>query len=126
MFFTKYVLIGRRIGIVDQNVIRRVVSSTTREVDRVINSTREELTDRSRPKTPEQLLQLFRYPEPQALQLARAAEIFERTLEILHEEIEGGQMYNVSHSTGATTSQYVTFIVQIKLLQNMLFIKQVR
>ncbi|XP_069506922.1 peroxidasin homolog [Ambystoma mexicanum] len=68
-------------------------------VDSAINSTRTELFSR-RPKTPTELLALFRYPRhPDIIETARAGEIFERTLQLIQEHVQQGLTVELN-STG--------------------------
>ncbi|XP_070284707.1 peroxidasin homolog isoform X3 [Myotis yumanensis] len=65
-------------------------------VDRAINSTRTHLFD-SRPRSPNDLLALFRYPrDPYTVEQARAGEIFERTLQLIQEHVQGGLMVDLN------------------------------
>ncbi|XP_078669070.1 peroxidasin-like isoform X2 [Branchiostoma floridae x Branchiostoma belcheri] len=75
--------------------IQRAINS----VDREINRTRNDLFSRpTRPRTPSELLQLMRFPSPEALSLARAAEVFERTLQLVRQEVEHGMKLNLEDS----------------------------
>ncbi|XP_070796250.1 peroxidasin-like [Pituophis catenifer annectens] len=66
--------------------IQEAISS----VDFAINSTRTELFSK-RPKTPNELLALFRYPrDPYTIETARAGEIFERTLQLIQDHVQQG------------------------------------
>ncbi|OPJ84914.1 peroxidasin [Patagioenas fasciata monilis] len=72
--------------------IREAISS----VDHAINSTRTELFSK-RPKTPNDLLALFRYPrDPYTLETARAGEIFERTLQLIQEHVQQGLIVDMN------------------------------
>ncbi|XP_063003275.1 peroxidasin homolog [Elgaria multicarinata webbii] len=72
--------------------IREAISS----VDHAINSTRTELFSK-RPKTPNELLALFRYPrDPYTIETARAGEIFERTLQLIQEHVQQGLVVDVN------------------------------
>ncbi|XP_027629631.1 peroxidasin homolog isoform X1 [Tupaia chinensis] len=65
-------------------------------VDRAINSTRTHLFD-SRPRSPNDLLALFRYPrDPYTVEQARAGEIFERTLQLIQEHVRHGLMVDLN------------------------------
>lgn len=56
----------------------------------------------SRPRSPNDLLALFRYPrDPYTVEQARAGEIFERTLQLIQEHVQGGLMVDLNG-----TSQY--------------------
>ncbi|KAK2499011.1 hypothetical protein MC885_006784 [Smutsia gigantea] len=65
-------------------------------VDRAINSTRTHLFD-SRPRSPNDLLALFRYPrDPYTVEQARAGEIFERTLQLIQEHVQHGLLVDLN------------------------------
>uniref|UniRef100_A0A8C3QU24 Ig-like domain-containing protein n=1 Tax=Cyanoderma ruficeps TaxID=181631 RepID=A0A8C3QU24_9PASS len=72
--------------------LREAISS----VDHAINSTRTELFSK-RPKTPNDLLALFRYPrDPYTIETARAGEIFERTLQLIQEHVQQGLIVDMN------------------------------
>lgn len=55
------------------------------------------LTPGSRPRTPNDLLALFRYPrDPYTVEQARAGEIFERTLQLIQEHVQHGLMVDLN------------------------------
>ena len=59
-------------------------------------------TSASRPRSPNDLLALFRYPrDPYTVEQARAGEIFERTLQLIQEHVRHGLMVDLNG-----TSQY--------------------
>ena len=74
--------------------IRRATSS----VDNAISLTRDQLFDRGRTHTAGDMMSLFRYPTAESLELARAEEVFEQTLEIIHRHVAEGHHYNVTGS----------------------------
>ena len=76
---------------VQQSVHEAIVS-----VNRAINNTLAEVHDTRRRRTPGELLTLFRLPSHQALQVTRAAEIYERSLEIISEHVRAGHRFNVT------------------------------
>lgn len=56
----------------------------------------------SRPRSPNDLLALFRYPrDPYTVEQARAGEIFERTLQLIQDHVQDGLMVDLNG-----TSQY--------------------
>uniref|UniRef100_A0A674HZE2 Ig-like domain-containing protein n=1 Tax=Terrapene triunguis TaxID=2587831 RepID=A0A674HZE2_9SAUR len=72
--------------------IQEAISS----VDHAINSTRTELFSK-RPKTPNDLLALFRYPrDPYTIETARAGEIFERTLQLIQDHVQQGLIVDMN------------------------------
>uniref|UniRef100_A0ABM0M4I6 Peroxidasin-like n=1 Tax=Saccoglossus kowalevskii TaxID=10224 RepID=A0ABM0M4I6_SACKO len=79
------------------NIVNQSINEAIANVDRAFNSTRTSLFDKSKPRTPSDLLTLFKFPTPEAIEIARAAEIFETTLEIIHESVENGMRVNLSH-----------------------------
>ncbi|XP_050402018.1 peroxidasin homolog, partial [Patella vulgata] len=76
--------------------IERAISQATNRVNTGINDTIMDLFSNNRNHSVHDLLSIFRYPAPEALELARAEEIFEQTLEILHTHINQGHMYNLT------------------------------
>ncbi|CAH1252881.1 PXDN [Branchiostoma lanceolatum] len=75
------------------------IQQAINSVDRAINTTRNDLFSRTpRPRTPSELLQLMRFPSPEALSLARAAEVFERTLQLVRQEVQQGMKLNLEDS----------------------------
>ena len=75
--------------------INRAVEQSTRNIDRAIDITRRSVTEPAR--TTGDLLRLVRLPNEDALRLSRSAEIFERTLEALHQQVAEGGFYNITH-----------------------------
>ncbi|XP_067878217.1 peroxidasin homolog isoform X1 [Heterodontus francisci] len=72
------------------------IKEAIQSVDSAINSTRRDLFER-RPQTPNELLALFRYPRlPIVFDLARAGEIFERTLQLIQEHVNDGLMVELN------------------------------
>ncbi|MEE6476697.1 hypothetical protein FKM82_011185 [Ascaphus truei] len=86
-------------------------------VDRAINSTRSHLFD-SRPRSPNDLLALFRYPrDPYTVEQARAGEIFERTLQLIQEHVQGGLMVDLNgtsyHYNDLVSPHYLNLIANL-------------
>ncbi|XP_077991222.1 peroxidasin homolog [Glandiceps talaboti] len=79
------------------NIVNESIKMAINSVDRAINSTQSALFDKSKPRTPNDLLSLFRFPTPEAVEIARAAEVFERTLEIIHDSVQRGMKVNLSN-----------------------------
>uniref|UniRef100_H3AWY7 Peroxidasin n=1 Tax=Latimeria chalumnae TaxID=7897 RepID=H3AWY7_LATCH len=79
----------------DQFVVTSIAEAIA-NVDQAISSTRRQLFDR-RPRTPTDLLALFRYPrDPYTVEQARAGEIFERTLQLIQEHVNQGLMVDLN------------------------------
>ena len=72
------------------------ITQAINNVDRAINETRRDLFDRTKPRTPSDLLTLFRFPSTEAMNIARAAEVFEQTLQLIHDHIEAGMKVNLT------------------------------
>lgn len=86
-------------------------------VDRAINSTRTHLFD-SRPRSPNDLLALFRYPrDPYTVEQARAGEIFERTLQLIQEHVRHGLLVDLNgtgyHYNDLVSPQYLGLIANL-------------
>ncbi|KYO32917.1 peroxidasin-like protein isoform B [Alligator mississippiensis] len=86
-------------------------------VDRAINSTRTHLFD-SRPRSPNDLLALFRYPrDPYTVEQARAGEIFERTLQLIQDHVRDGLMVDLNgtsyHYNDLVSPQYLNLIANL-------------
>ncbi|XP_057353469.1 peroxidasin homolog isoform X2 [Manis pentadactyla] len=86
-------------------------------VDRAINSTRTHLFD-SRPRSPNDLLALFRYPrDPYTVEQARAGEIFERTLQLIQEHVQHGLLVDLNgtsyHYNDLVSPQYLGLIANL-------------
>ncbi|VDP10005.1 unnamed protein product [Soboliphyme baturini] len=98
---TLYVLddVGERQSpaIVDRDFIHSAVRQATQNVDRAINFTQEQLYS-DKPKTPAELMALFKYPGPQAIQFARARDIYDETLSLVQAHVVRGLRFNVSGS----------------------------
>ncbi|XP_076462560.1 peroxidasin-like isoform X2 [Babylonia areolata] len=78
----------------DRFVSNAIVEARNR-VNSAVNSTLAQLFDRSRHHTVSDLIAAFRYPSPEALEPARAEEIFEQTLEIIHQKVRDGHNFNL-------------------------------
>lgn len=66
------------------------------EVDKAINHTVNQLFSNSSHRRPPELLHIFRFPNEDTRNLIRAAEIYERTLEIVWNKVESGIKLNLS------------------------------
>lgn len=77
------------------NFVEHAINQATHQVNSAINETLTRLFDRSRTHSVSDLLQIFRYPSAEALELARAEEVFEHTLEIIHRHVAEGHRYNL-------------------------------
>ncbi|KAJ6665741.1 hypothetical protein lerEdw1_002111 [Lerista edwardsae] len=83
-------VIATNVGRSGDNFVATSIREAISSVDHAINSTRTELFSK-RPKTPNELLALFRYPrDPYTIETARAGEIFERTLQLIQEHVQQG------------------------------------
>lgn len=78
--------------------VRISLEEARNAIDKAVNGTLQNLFFRergSRP-TPSELLRLFRFPNAAAREVARAAEIYERTLQIIKRHVEAGMKFNLS------------------------------
>ncbi|XP_041668807.1 peroxidasin isoform X3 [Cheilinus undulatus] len=72
------------------------IEQAIRNVDSAIESTRRRLFD-GQPRTPGELLALFRYPrDPYTVEQARAGEIFEQTLLLIQNHVNQGLMVDTN------------------------------
>lgn len=78
-------------GIGDQYV-KIAFAEASAEVDRAINKTIDNLINNKGPHNPSELFRIIRYPDAPARELARAAEVYERTLVNIRKHVENGQM----------------------------------
>ncbi|XP_075427629.1 peroxidasin homolog isoform X2 [Ascaphus truei] len=88
-----------------------------RSVDSAFNSTHRHLFSML-PKTPKDLLALSRYPrEPQAIETVRAAEILERTMELIAEHVQQGQAHDRNSSSyrysNLLSPHYISMIANV-------------
>lgn len=68
----------------------------------------------SQPRTPGELLALFRYPrDPYTVEQARAGEIFEQTLLLIQNHVNQGLMVDTNGTGWAETRSTLSFILQI-------------
>ncbi|KAF0312813.1 Peroxidasin [Amphibalanus amphitrite] len=74
-------------------------AEATRDVEIALNRTLQQLfaQPRHHRRTPHELLQIFRFPTDEALDLARAGEIFERALELVKRLVESGSHFNLTN-----------------------------
>ncbi|KAM6457875.1 peroxidasin homolog isoform 1-T2 [Liasis olivaceus] len=83
-------VIATNVGRSGDTFVATSIQEAISSVDFAINSTRTELFSK-RPKTPNELLALFRYPrDPYTIETARAGEIFERTLQLIQDHVQQG------------------------------------
>ena len=81
----------------DQHVLR-AIAEAQRTVDRALNHTVSVLFEvgQHTDRTPGELLNIFRYPSASERELARAGEIYIRTLELVEAKVREGGRYNLS------------------------------
>lgn len=66
------------------------------DVSRAVQATIDRLFDKSRHKSPSDLLQIFKFPSSEAFDIALAAEVFELTIEMIHERVQEGKSVNLT------------------------------
>lgn len=96
MFIYIYIADSPYIGRPGDRYIVSAFDEAQREVDKALNYTLFELFGDSHKRTPGELLQAFRFPTNEARESARAAEIYERALEIVWQHAENGAQFNIS------------------------------
>ncbi|XP_022236512.1 peroxidasin-like [Limulus polyphemus] len=72
------------------------VENARRAVEEAVNHTLHYLFSRDRNRTPNHLLQVFRFPSPEARDLAKAAEIYEKALLNVRGRVEAGVKLNLT------------------------------
>ncbi|KAJ8985113.1 hypothetical protein NQ317_012763 [Molorchus minor] len=72
--------------------VKIAFAEASEEVDRAINKTIDNLLNNKGPHSPADLFRIIRYPDAPARELARAAEVYERTLANIRKHVEDGQM----------------------------------
>ncbi|XP_015767382.1 PREDICTED: peroxidasin homolog [Acropora digitifera] len=80
------------------DVVNSSLVEAKNNVDRALNASIQKLFSSSKPRKPSDLLALFRFPSPAAQVIARAAEIFERTIQLVHEHVREMDKVNVSNA----------------------------
>ncbi|CAG9862575.1 unnamed protein product [Phyllotreta striolata] len=79
------------IGIGDQYV-KIAFAEATEEVDRAINRTLDNIINKKGTHNPAELFRIIRYPDAPARELARASEVYERTLTNIRKYVEKGNV----------------------------------
>ncbi|XP_077498217.1 peroxidasin isoform X2 [Amblyomma americanum] len=104
-----YILV-RDDGVVDNSIhpgdryVLSALHEAEQSVDRAVNSTLEDLLNNKRSTVGGRhrhahLLRIFRYPDSEAQRSARAAEVFERALNIIQEQVAAGMHFNISDTS---------------------------
>lgn len=85
-------VIGPKNGVFEgDRFVLESIEKARSEVDRAIEQTKQKLRN-FRPRTPADLLALFRFPSSDALEIARSAEIFEVAIDIIQKSVDNGLM----------------------------------
>ena len=81
------------------------------EVDRAIEATRRKIESFT-PRSPADLLALFRFPNPDAIQIARSAEIFEIAIELIQNSVHliGDDMQKDFIFNGIVSPEHITLL----------------
>ncbi|XP_044749680.1 peroxidasin [Coccinella septempunctata] len=85
-----------KIGGIGDQYVKIAFSEATEEIDRAINNTVKTLFETKGPHNSEQLFRLFRFPDAPTRELAKAAEIYERTLSNVKKHIDAGMVTNAT------------------------------
>ena len=67
--------------------VEEAVITARSEVDKAADQTLQDLNNKNKPLTASDLLALFKFPSQGAQTIARSAEIFERTLELIIDKV---------------------------------------
>lgn len=97
--------------------VNPAIQQATSQVDSAINQTIKNLFNKNRTHSVQDLITIFRYPSADALQLARAEEIFEQTLEIIQRHVGDGHKYNLSNK--ASNYKEILSPGHLELIANM-------
>lgn len=86
-----------RIGPGDK-FVRTAFEEASRDIDNAVNKTLRTLVNRPHgvPLSAGELMRLVRFPNAAARQVARAAEVYERTLYLIRKNVEAGMKVNVT------------------------------
>lgn len=100
--------------------VSNAIPEATNQVNFAINATLQRLFDSSRSHSVQDLLSALRYPELETLNIARAEEIFEQTLEIIHRHVNEGHRYDLNES-GPGTDSYTELVSpsHLRIIANM-------
>ncbi|KAL3275369.1 hypothetical protein HHI36_020136 [Cryptolaemus montrouzieri] len=85
-----------RIGGIGDQYVKIAFLEATEEIDRAINNTIKNLFDNKGPHSSGELFRLFRFPDAPTRELAKAAEIYERTLVNIRKHIDAGMTMNAT------------------------------
>lgn len=96
--FTNFHFFSVGVGIGDQYV-KIAFAEASAEVDRAINKTIDNIVNNKSPRNPADLFRIIRYPDAPARELARAAEVYERTLVNIRKHVEKENKMMVNHTT---------------------------
>jgi len=80
--------------------VQRAYQEAQSKVDKAVNDTLTSLFSRTTPASPGELLRILRYPNAEARQVARAAEIYEITLANVKKYVLDGMKLNLDDSKG--------------------------
>jgi len=78
--------------------VEEAVSTARSEVNRAVDATIHSFQDRDKPLTSSDLIALFKFPSQGAQTIARSAEIFERTLELISEKVHSAKKIEIENS----------------------------
>lgn len=103
----------------NEQIVRVAFADAARDIDSAINQTLEYLfsTDPSRPKHHGELFRIVRYPKGNTRELARAAEVYERTLVNIRRRIDSGATINANvtdfNYTELLSAEHLDLIAQL-------------
>lgn len=87
--------------------VEEAISTARSDVDKAADQTLRELRDKSKPVSSSDLLALFKFPSEGAQTIARSAEIFERTLELIVDKVHEAKQIEVDNAGGQRCNRNV-------------------
>lgn len=88
--------------------VQQAIDQARRQVNTAINQTMAHLFNKDKKHSVQDMLAIFRYPSADALEIARAEEIFERTLMIIHEQVKEGHEYDLQDSAAESYTDIIS------------------
>ncbi|CAH0386545.1 unnamed protein product [Bemisia tabaci] len=101
----------------NDGLIQQAFNEASADVDRAVSSTLNQLfSDSPSARSPDILMRLTRFPDANARSIARAADVFERTLFYIRKHVTSGRKMNI---TDDFKYEDVLSPVQVELIANM-------
>ncbi|XP_071176932.1 peroxidasin-like isoform X1 [Mytilus edulis] len=88
--------------------VQQAIEQATQRVDTAINQTRAQYFNKDKKHSVQDMLAIFRYPSADALGIARAEEIFEQTLQIIHDQVKEGHQYDLQDAAAESYTDIIS------------------